>query len=150
MRFLPAFVTLLFLPVVLLADDDPSDITGTTPASKIQDKGLEGKWENTSTRYAGKEVQLSAEKAVLTFRGDAVTLKMGEATHAGTFKVDKAKTPKTLDITPDDSPPLRVIYEVTGDELRICSREQGKDRPTEFAAKQGDGTSINTYKRLKK
>ena len=57
-------------------------------------------------------------------------------------------------MTPDDGPnkgkTLVGIYEVKGDELKVCHGDPGADRPKEIASKEGSGLSLITLKRVKK
>jgi uncharacterized protein (TIGR03067 family) len=61
----------------------------------------------------------------------------------GRFTLDPKKSPKHFDFTAGDGPPFAPqvrgklvpgIYELKGDELKICSTVPDKERPTEFAA----------------
>jgi uncharacterized protein (TIGR03067 family) len=42
------------------------------------------------------------------------------------------------------------IYELKDDELRICAKVFGKDRPSEFAAPEGSSIVLLTLKRAAK
>jgi uncharacterized protein (TIGR03067 family) len=68
--------------------------------------------------------------------------------------IDAAKKPKAIDYLPDagqeDGKTVMGIYEVKGDELRLCVAEPGKDRPTELSSKKGSGWKLWTLKRLLK
>ena len=58
---------------------------------------------------------------------------------AGQTKLDPAKSPRAIDITgtkgPDEGKTFLAIYELKGDELKVCYDLSGKSRPAEFAAK---------------
>jgi uncharacterized protein (TIGR03067 family) len=74
-----------------------------------------------------------------------------ERTDTMTIKVDTSKTPKTIDILfPEKGRDMLGIYEIKGDELHLCASDSGKDRPTEFSAKEGSGWRLATFKRVKK
>jgi uncharacterized protein (TIGR03067 family) len=60
----------------------------------------------------------------------------------GTFKLDAAKKPKAIDAYPGNLPggkPMLGIYEINGDRYKLCFAQPGKERPTDFEAKQGSG-----------
>jgi uncharacterized protein (TIGR03067 family) len=44
---------------------------------------------------------------------------------------------------------LLAIYELEGDDLKICFVESTKDRPTEFSADKDSGRVLHVYKRGK-
>jgi RNA polymerase sigma factor (sigma-70 family) len=57
-------------------------------------------------------------------------------------RLDASKTPKHIDIFPggaDNPPPVKGIYLLDGDELRMCVSDKGKDRPAIFPEKPGRG-----------
>ena len=142
-RILTTGLAVLFLfPALLRADNDPKG-----------DKELEGDWHPVLALKDGKELPQPADSPdVVSIRGDSLTFKVGDRTLKETVKVDATTTPKTIDVAPDGSPDkVRLgIYEIKGDELRICFAEPGKDRPTDLASKEGSGWMLATYKRVKK
>jgi len=93
---------------------------------------------------------------VLTITGDSLTFRLSDggdrAGSKATFKVDTTKTPHTIDMFPQDgSEKGKVslgIYEVKGDELRLCHAGPGLDRPTEFSS--GERRTVMVFKRVKK
>ena len=139
-----ALAVLLFAPAAWLYAADPPK----------GDKDLDGEWEVVSVTHDGKPQPTDDAKPVITIKGDAVAFKAKDESHSGKIVVDASKTPKTMDFMPDDGPQkgktLLGIYEVKGDELRLCHGEDGKDRPTELASKEGSGLTVVTCKRVKK
>jgi uncharacterized protein (TIGR03067 family) len=139
-----AVAVLMVLPAALLCAAEPPK----------GDKDLDGDWEIVSVTHDGKQEPPQDAKPVLTIKGDTITFKVKDESHTGTIKVDASKTPKTIDLTPDDGPEkgktILGIYELKGDELRICHGEAGKDRPTEVSSKEGSGLSLAVLKRVKK
>ena len=135
-------LALLVLPAGLLRADDAKG-----------DKDLDGQWEIKSMLRGGKEPPEDAPKPELTVKGDVLTVKIGDRTFQATVQADPTKTPKTIDMTLSEGPhkgeTVKGIYEVKGDELRVCHGEPGADRPTEFASK-GEGEVLGVWKRVKK
>jgi uncharacterized protein (TIGR03067 family) len=139
-----ALALLLLAPAALLrADDAPKG-----------DKDLDGDWEVVSAIQDGKEQPPPDRKQLVSVMGEKIVFKDGDETHTGALKLDPTKTPRTFDLTPDDGPEkgktTRGIYEIKGDEMRVCHGDAGADRPKEFASKQGSGLALVTLKRAKK
>ncbi len=91
----------------------------------------------------------------LTFRdGRCEVRRGGTLIRRGTYSADPTRSPKTLDVcfTESDVPelidaPLRGIYEVKGEQLRICYGPAGGDRAPTFAAEKGTGRYLGEYRR---
>ena len=81
-----------------------------------------------------------------------MTMSMGDKTQEVTFKLDETKNPKELDATETTDGQQLVhlgIYELKGDDLKLCYVTFGTDRPTEFTAGPGSRHILTTYKRVK-
>jgi uncharacterized protein (TIGR03067 family) len=133
------------LPRALLRADDPPK----------GDKDLDGTWDGVSVLLNGKELPQPADgKMVVTISGGSLTLKIGDDSYTSTISVDASKTPKTIDLTPDDGKnkgkTMKAVYEVKGDELKVCHGDWDSDRPKELASKEGNGLMVFTFKRVKK
>lgn len=137
---------------------------GTT-GDKKADKNLEaelkkitGTWNPDSVLYNGVEwakktpfrFVVEGEKVTVTgtaeIRLDYAKLK---------FSLDPRATPKILDMTITEGIQkgltIEGIYEFKGeDELRICGKYAGKDRPAEFSSPGGSGIVLLIMKREKK
>ncbi len=108
---------------------------------------LQGTWVRSSVVRNGKEVPADELKGMkLTLKGDKYTLDEGKEKRTGTFKLDATKNPKTLDIISDAGPnkgkTLKGIYKIEGDTFTYCVAGPDKDRPTEFASKEGGPTLL--------
>jgi uncharacterized protein (TIGR03067 family) len=67
----------------------------------------------------------------------------------GTYKLDPAAKPKTIDLIAGDERPAPGIYELDGDTLKICLAEgPNAARPTEFKP-DGKRVAVVTFKRMK-
>lgn len=120
---------------------------------KDEDK-IQGTWIVVSVEDGGRA---DADKVgvKLVFEGDMVTIKDPKHEEKAKIKLDPAKKPKTIDITPGEKgAPAKVvqgIYELNKDELKICfTRGGGGARPTEFVSKAGSDVSLIVLKREKK
>lgn len=82
---------------------------------------LQGKWEVVSSKMLGKEKPLADGGVHMTFEAGKVKFKEGmKAEEDGTYKLDTAKKPKEIVITPNKGPALPGIYQLDGDKLKIC------------------------------
>jgi len=136
---------LLYLAArLLVAADAPKDV-----------KTLDGTWVLVSGEDDGKKLSDEALKnARLTFEGDKHTVKIDDTTFTGTHKLDPTNKPRTIDISDTDGPfkgkTVLGIYELDGNEFKICYAPPGKDRPKDFSAKAGTGYRYHVWKREKK
>ena len=128
---------------LLLGADDPK---------KELDK-LQGEWSAVSLERDGNKLPDEMLKTVKrSVTGESYTIAFGEMMFKGTFKIDVSKTPKTIDIVreEDKDTPIKGIYELDGDTYKVCYGAPGKDRPTEFSAKEGSGNTMSVWKKAKK
>ena len=124
-------------------------------AAKKEMKKLEGTWATVSIEAAGQKVtdEDKIKTRKLTTKGDKYTMKVGDETVQGTVEINPSKNPKTIDIKPDTGSnkgkTLLGIYELDGDNLKICLALPGKDRPTAFATAAENRQQLVVYKREK-
>jgi uncharacterized protein (TIGR03067 family) len=136
------YVAMVWQPSSRGADDDAD--------------GLQGVWIAQSMEADGKAAPAEAVKRMrLTFKGDKLFLRGNfdnDREEECTYKVDPKKTPKQLDFTPPkETKAILGIYEVKGDELKICMRHGSSTdgRPTEFATKADSKLVLLVLKRQK-
>src|SRR5205823_1272074 len=89
----------------------------------------------------------AVEGAALSFQGDRYTLRGGEESYDGTFKLDPGKTPRAIDTTYVEKEGGKKgkavgIYKLEGNRLTICWRHGGRERPTEFATRAGSESRL--------
>jgi len=140
---------LLALAAGLLVAAAPND------DAKNDLKKLEGTWVLASGENDGKKISADTLKTgQLMIDGDKHTVKVSDTTYKGTHKLDPSSKPKTIDITDTEGPfkdkTVLGIYELDGDEFKICYAAPGKDRPKDFSAKEGTGYHCHIWKREKK
>ena len=135
---------------LLIGADAPND-----DAVKKEVEKLQGAWATLSIEADGQKVtdEEKIKTRKLTTKGDKYTLKVGDETVQGTIEINPAKKPKTIDVKPDSGSnkgkTLLGIYQLEGDNLKICLAPPGKDRPAEFASNAGTGHQLVVYKREK-
>lgn len=125
---------------------------GATADAKKDLEKLAGTWETSELIYNGKEHKL---KFKVVFKGDQGVVQDNEKVTNEyariKFKLDPAAKPRAMDITivagSQTDAKMEGIYELKGDELRICAKVFGNDRPTEFAAPDGSSIVLLTLKR---
>jgi uncharacterized protein (TIGR03067 family) len=118
------------------------------PAEKDQ-KSLQGKWHVIHIAENGKEADVESGKITLTIDGDKFIIKTESKKEESMFSVDPSKTPKEIDLKIDAMVLARGIYELKGDDLKICSnRNPKKDRPKQFVGDDVNFTLV--LKRIKK
>jgi uncharacterized protein (TIGR03067 family) len=137
---------LALLAICLLIAAEPKDDKGAKDL-----KSLEGTWKLVAAEREGEKAPEDMLKnSSLTIKGGKYEAKLGDDTHEGKLKLDPTKKPKTLDATESSDQTLLGIYELKGDEFKVCLAEPGKDRPKEFSAAQGSGQMILVWKRASK
>jgi uncharacterized protein (TIGR03067 family) len=115
---------------------------------------LAGTWIIVSMTNDGND-RPDHKDAKATFANGKLTLKgTDEKEHTGTYTLDVAKKPATIDLVPADGPhkgkTLKGIFAVDKDELKVCLGQEGKDRPTELSSKAGSETMLFVLKKAKK
>ena len=125
------FLWLVIAVLALLVRADKS-IDG--PAVEELNK-LQGTWNFVSFELDGvklPEAMLSGSKIIIN--GDTFKSITGGVTYLGTIRLDVAKNPKTIDLIftegPEKGNTSLGIYEVAGDDLKICLSLAGRTRPT--------------------
>ena len=141
------------------------------PGTKTDQDALQGVWNVVGFEQGGKAIPPEMFKEVmdgstLTVKGTAVEFKMFQVTvkdvggkpemtkkekvETGTVKIDPSKKPKQIDIAKREGGTMTGIYELTGDDLKVCLDPEGKERPTEFKTKESSMIGTMVLKRLKK
>jgi uncharacterized protein (TIGR03067 family) len=127
------------------------------PAPADDKKDIQGTWTVVSAVRSGeKEPEDAVKKLGYVIKDDTITmLKDGKDVGTYTFKLDAAKSPKAIDATLQlghglTERPALGIYELKGDELKLCFAQGKGARPTEFASKPRSEHNLIVLKREKK
>jgi uncharacterized protein (TIGR03067 family) len=131
---------------MLLAADEPDD------AVKKEQKKLEGTWMPLSQESKGeREEKDKLKKHALVFERDKLTIKDEAKSREHTFKIDPAKTPKTIDINDKTGDAVGLgIYKLDGDTLTMAIAKPNSERPTEFTTKKDSSYVVIVLKHEKK
>jgi uncharacterized protein (TIGR03067 family) len=119
-------------------------------------KWLQGTWVVVHYETAGKaDEDAPANEFLVTFRADRFDIRLGESViYKGTFKLDPAKSPKTIDMSLTEAHGEAAegwvwhgIYKIGSLSIKWCMAEvDGKERPTDFVTKEGDGCHLFVLK----
>ncbi len=115
---------------------------------------LAGTWSFTSLELEGTALPEAAYLgSKIIVEGDSFKTITGGITYSGTVKVDVSKSPKTIDMLftggPEKGNVSLGIYELEGDDWKICLGLTGKERPKAFVTTPGSGHALETLKREK-
>jgi uncharacterized protein (TIGR03067 family) len=136
-------VTALVVGLFLAADD-----------AKKDKEQLQGSWRPVSAEQGGK----AQEEHLLIFDGDTFTIKKRDQLFLkGTFTLDPSQSPKVIDMKVTEGrrdehkgKEVHGIYELDKGALKWCTAEPGgKDRPKEFATKEGTKQMLVTLEKEK-
>jgi uncharacterized protein (TIGR03067 family) len=117
-------------------------------AKKEQEK-LQGTWSIVAGEKDGTpDEEIKKDKLVVA--AEKMTIKKGAGgdEEAVTFTLDPTQKPKQLDIDSKGGKIL-AIYELEGDNLKLCFSRPGSERPTDFSTKAGSNRMLVTLKRDK-
>jgi uncharacterized protein (TIGR03067 family) len=117
---------------------------------------LEGHWSMVSGQADGQAMPqelVKTGKRVAKDGETSITI-AGQVLFKAKFRIDPTKKPRTIDYTMTAGPTKGKthlgIYELQGDTVRFCFAAPGKDRPTEFTAKESSQRTLSVWKRDKK
>jgi uncharacterized protein (TIGR03067 family) len=122
-------------------------------AGKKAEPKVDGIWVVKSAEIAGKKLPSEGAPPV------KLTIKKGEyevqaeSLDRGTVTYDDAAKPKRMEIKGVDGPnagkTILAIYELSGDEMKVCYDLSGKSYPTEFKTLPGSTLFLANYERAK-
>jgi RNA polymerase sigma factor (sigma-70 family) len=131
--------------------------TGGGKTGKSDKELLQGRWQVVSAKVGGKEAdadELAQMKSKpLEFKGDKVLSR-----HEAEYKIDPAKDPRTIDVTPLEGPPaekgktFRGFYKLEGDKLTlVMALLPDGDRPSSLTPPEGElaGVMVMVLERVK-
>jgi uncharacterized protein (TIGR03067 family) len=144
MRLVLPFVALLLLTFV----------PGVTQAEEKQDKEkIQGTWTVVSREMDGKKTPDADLKAMkVTVEDGTLTIDDGKKKEKVPYKLDPSKKPKCIDLEntgKEGKESTPAIYELDGDNLKLCWSEKTEDRPAQFTGKSGSGQTLMVFKRVK-
>ncbi len=146
MKKIIAVIVLMLPGVAALAGGSADDL-----------KAMQGQWSVTIAERDGKPAgdELKNIKLVVLIAGkDYRVLVNDKVVSGGTFTIDAAKSPRTIDTKITEGPNKGLmekgIYKIEGDKMTAVFAKPGKERPAAFTTKEGSDQSILHYVRIKK
>jgi uncharacterized protein (TIGR03067 family) len=137
------------------AERRPASMTPSTPATEPSEPAqgelapLEGRWRVVAETRDGQRIPDKAVRQfVLVLRdGQYATYIGNRIIEWGVVRVEPGQQPQTIDLTVAWGATMRGIYELNGDELRICLAPPGRPRPGAFNAPRRSNLAVTTYHR---
>lgn len=154
MKWLPLILVGIVTSVV-----DPAHSRGQQPVEPGKEK-LNGDWFMISGDCHGHvatifgQVPEPERTRILTFSDSAMKLTIDGESVTGSYHLDSTKVPKAVDLTfplGAGKATTRGIYELKGDQLRMCLADFGAARPTGFPPKDRDPVgrvTVITFRRI--
>ena len=130
-------------------------VAAQTPEQRRQheEEKLAGVWRVIGVEVDGRTLaKEEIPNLRLTFRKGQYKVQLGsEKPQEGTYQIDPGKSPKTMDIArttgPDKGKKQRGIYELVGNNLKICACEENDERPTTFQTQDKPGCTVLILRR---
>jgi uncharacterized protein (TIGR03067 family) len=143
-------VALLFAASVRV--EEPPAKKGEENRKDLQE--MQGTWQLESVEDS-KKTKLDARKRTLFVGGELVVVQEGDkVVQAGTLRLVASKSPRVIDFVvrsgEREDTTMLGIYELKGDQLKVCFDPEGESRPKKFAAKADTSVYVATYKRVKR
>lgn len=129
-----------------------SPTTAQTTAEDL--KLLQGTWSAASAELGGMPIPASSLQGLkLVIRGNTYTVHVGSIEDEGTITLDTASKLRRMTIKGSKGPTkdqsILALYELTGDQLRICYAMESKAFPTELKSSEKTDLFLVVYKRAK-
>lgn len=144
-------IPLLILVALLFAAQPLASARPSTDQAQIQ-----GKWEIVClVNYGAMKPADMVQNARLTFTGNRFAMTGGEHNFEGTFALNPEESPKTIEaafvmVDRGTKRTARGIYELTGDRLTVCWREDDGEQLTAFKSEPGSATRLIVLQRARK
>lgn len=148
---LPSILVLLLVSPVF---SQPKEKSAREEASRKELQKFQGTWSIESQELDGKPAKAEEIKTRTFFCGaDVFVVRKGtEMLQLGIQKLDPSKSPKTINATISkglyQGETMLGIYEIDGDNLKVCFDIEGQNRPSEFKTSAKEGRFLATYKRI--
>ena len=140
----------MYFLVAALVLAAPAPAEDKKDAEKLQGEWMIVSFDRGTIREPG---DAEATKWKVVIKDDLMTINDGKRDEKVTIRLDSAKKPKEIDLTPQDKgadAKVLGIYELNGDDLKICFTKAGGARPTKFAWDPDAGKTLIVFKRQKK
>ncbi|HEX3625691.1 MAG TPA: TIGR03067 domain-containing protein [Verrucomicrobiae bacterium] len=114
-------------------------------------KNIQGTWAIASAEIGGSLFPAQVARSITLKMDAGQYVVKAENFDKGTYRIDPTAKPKTLDIFGTNGPNagkhFPCIYELHGNELKVCYQLGNGPRPMEFKSPAGTQIFLVTYKR---
>ena len=113
---------------------------------------LQGTWSIRSLAIDGQEMPSAIfANAAIVVKGERFTSTGMGAEYAGTLELDASANPRQLNMRFDAGPEKGnanlCIYEIAGDDWKLCVATRGPVRPSSFETTPGSGIALEVLQR---
>jgi uncharacterized protein (TIGR03067 family) len=148
LRFASTVIVCLLASAILLAAEKDRKLGGE------EAKLLEGTWRLVKGEIHGAALPTDEKHPItLEISGDHYKL-TAESPDEGSVRLFPDKSPKAMDIMgtkgPNKGKTFPAIYELKGDELKVCYDLSGKERPKTFESSSENQHFLAIYERVKR
>ena len=139
------------IPMSLLAAGCFLLVAADAEAVKKEEAKLKGVWSLVSlVEPSGEKVPEEVVKdAKVVFNDGKMTVKIGGQDHQVVYKLDPGLKPPAIDWTDEKGKVSKGIYELKGDDLKICGSGPDFERPKDFKTNKETKTGLIILKRDK-
>lgn len=129
--------------LILLVPLGAGDGLQSEDIAKKELQRFQGSWKAVSIQRAdgGQASRDELQSTRLVVKGTKFTLTGKNYTISGTFAINPARTPKTIDVllTSKDGRETKLlgIYQIQGETRKSCFALPNKERPTQFSSEKG-------------
>lgn len=112
---------------------------------------LQGTWKLVGMERGGESAldKVKEREPHLVIRGDRLLLQDKERTREMTYQLGADKKLRTIDIIEKGrEQTTKGIYQLQGDDLKICTGAPGGERPKDFKTKAGTRDALMIFKRV--
>jgi uncharacterized protein (TIGR03067 family) len=138
---------LIILSIVISSGSDDKD-----DDTKKELKKLQGVWRIVLIESEGFKMDKLGKDAKLTVMDGKLVFVVGDIPLNADYKLNPSKNPKTIDMVLMDpcnkGKVILGIYDLQGEDLKICFSLPGKERPTDFTAKENSKRKLYILKRI--
>ncbi|HEV3205209.1 MAG TPA: TIGR03067 domain-containing protein, partial [Gemmataceae bacterium] len=127
----------------------------TLKREKEDAETIQGTWTVVSRESIGKKTpEAELKRLKVTIKDGTLTIDDGKKKEKHTYNLDPSKKPKAIDLANtgiESKETTLAIYELDGDDLKICwSEKDPEHRATKFASDEDSGQSMIVLNQKKK
>ena len=157
-RFVVA-VAVVFAATIALTQTTRNVVRAAAPdaaAVKKEQEKLQGVWAAQEVTIGGQELPKELTKTIrLTLKGDRYEVPTpNNMLDKGVVILDPTTTPRSMSIKGEEGPnkgkTMLAIYELNGDELKVCYDIKGEKTPASFTPDSNSQLLLIRYKRESK